>query len=84
MSIPILRIRGEDGQMHDIPAIRGPKGDTGEKGETGPQGPQGEPGPKGDPGPAPIRGTDYWTEEDKAAILQEVLAALPTWTGGSY
>ena len=41
-------------------------------------------GDKGDTGPAPIRGTDYWTEEDKAAILQEVLAALPTWTGGSY
>ena len=75
------------------PGPAGPQGETGAQGpqgETGPAGPQGEtgepgePGPQGDPGPAPIRGTDYWTEEDKAAILQEVLAALPTWTGGSY
>lgn len=29
MIIPVLRIRGEDGQMHDIPAISGPKGDPG-------------------------------------------------------
>ena len=62
----------------------GEKGDPGEKGEPGAQGPQGETGPQGDPGPAPIRGTDYWTEEDQAAILQAVLEALPTWTGGSY
>lgn len=27
MSIPILRLRGEDGEMHDVVAIRGPKGD---------------------------------------------------------
>lgn len=28
MSIPILRIRGEDGLMHDVLAFRGPKGDS--------------------------------------------------------
>lgn len=33
---------------------------------------------------SPVRGTDYWTAEDKASIVSDVLAALPTWTGGSY
>ena len=36
------------------------------KGETGPSGAQGD---KGDP---PVKGTDYWTEEDKAEIVEEV------------
>lgn len=35
-------------------------------------------------GDAPVKGTDYWTAEDKAEIVQDVLAALPTWEGGSY
>lgn len=34
------------------------------------QGGQGEPGEKGD---KPIRGVDYWTEEDKAEIVEEVI-----------
>lgn len=71
----------------------GPQGATGPQGETGPQGlqgPQGETGPQGPQGPAgadghtPVRGTDYWTEEDQQAIVDGVLAALPTWEGGSY
>ena len=33
---------------------------------------------------APVKGIDYWTEEDKAEIVADTLAALPTWTGGSY
>lgn len=41
-------------------------------------------GDKGDKGDTPVKGTDYWTEEDKAEIVDDVLAALPTWTGGSY
>lgn len=42
---------------------------------------------KGDTGAAgytPVRGTDYWTAEDKAEIVSATLAALPTWTGGNY
>lgn len=35
----------------------------------GPQGPRGEQGEKGDP---PVRGEDYWTEEDKAEIISTV------------
>ena len=61
---------------------KGDKGDTGEQGPQGIQGPQGEQGPKGDTGdigpqgPAgadghtPVKGTDYFTEADIAAIKE--------------
>lgn len=39
---------------------------------------------KGDPGATPQKGVDYWTESDKSEIVADVLAALPTWEGGSY
>lgn len=45
------------------------------------QGPQGEKGPAGR---TPVKGTDYWTAADQASMVRDVLAALPTWTGGSY
>lgn len=35
-------------------------------------------------GDTPVKGTDYWTEADKAEIVADTLAALPTWTGGNY
>ena len=35
-------------------------------------------------GDAPVKGTDYWTESDKAEIVADTLAAMPTWTGGNY
>ena len=41
-------------------------------------------GLKGDKGDTPVKGTDYWTESDKAEIVADTLAALPKWTGGSY
>lgn len=41
-------------------------------------------GLKGADGKTPVKGTDYWTESDKAEIVADTLAALPTWTGGSY
>ena len=72
---------------------QGPAGPQGEKGETGPQGPQGEKGDTGAQGPqgekgadgkTPVKGTDYWTAADKSAMVTDVLAALPTWNGGSY
>ena len=37
-----------------------------------------------DVGLKPVKGTDYWTESDKQEIVNDVLTALPTWTGGSY
>lgn len=39
---------------------------------------------QGAPGDTPVKGVDYWTEADKQAIVDDVLKALPTWTGGSY
>lgn len=34
-------------------------------------------GEKGDPGHTPVRGVDYWTEEDKASIISEIDCASP-------
>ena len=64
-----------DFTAEQLAALKGEKGDKGDKGE------------KGDPGAdgyTPVKGTDYWTAADKAEIVNDVLAALPTWTGGSY
>lgn len=66
---------------------KGDKGDTGEKGATGAQGAKGDTGAtgaKGADGYTPVKGTDYWTEADKTEMVNATLAALPTWTGGSY
>lgn len=52
---------------------QGPKGDTGNTGAAGPQGEQGEPG---NDGHTPVRGTDYWTDSDKAAIIEDVLEEI--------
>lgn len=41
-------------------------------------------GLKGDKGDTPVKGTDYWTAADKTEIVNDTLAALPTWTGGGY
>jgi len=41
-------------------------------------------GPRGEPGRTPRRGVDYWTEEDRAAMVGEVLAVLPVWNGGAF
>lgn len=38
----------------------------------------------GEDGYTPVKGTDYWTDDDKAKIVSDVLAALPTWDGGDY
>ena len=32
----------------------------------------------------PVKGEDYYTEEDKDEMVAAVLAELPTWEGGSY
>ena len=68
---------------------QGPQGIQGEKGDpftyadfteeqlsalTGPQGPAGY---------TPVRGTDYWTDNDKQDIVNSVLAALPAAEGVS-
>lgn len=34
-------------------------------------------GARGDKGDIPVRGVDYWTEDDKAEIVNDVLAEIP-------
>lgn len=36
---------------------------------------------KGDPGKTPVKGTDYFTSDDKAEMVNSVIAALPVYTG---
>ena len=62
--------QGEQG----IQGIQGEVGPQGEQGVQGPEGPQGEQGIQGEQGPAgvdgytPVKGVDYFTEEDMADI----------------
>lgn len=69
---------------------QGPKGDTGDRGPQGiqgaqgPTGPTGPQGPKGDTGDSPVRGVDYWTAADQAAIIAEVLEELPAAEGVNF
>ena len=45
---------------------------------------KGADGAAGADGHTPVKGTDYWTADDQQTIVNDVLAALPTWEGGSY
>lgn len=40
--------------------------------------------PKGSDGYTPIKGKDYYTDDDKTEIINTVLSAMPTWNGGNY
>lgn len=52
-------------------AVQTIKGEKGDKGNTGGKG---EPGADGY---TPVKGTDYWTTDDKAEIVNDVLESLP-------
>ena len=41
-------------------------------------------GEDGEPGYTPQKGVDYWVDADKNEMVNDVLAAMPTWEGGSY
>lgn len=67
--------------MASFDVIQGPQGEKGEKGDTGQEGPQGiqgeqglqgEPGPKGESGYTPVKGIDYFTDEDLKNIKELV------------
>ena len=73
----LASLNGEKGDA----GPQGPKGDTG---DTGSQGPKGDTGPAGTAGYTPVKGTDYFTEEDKTEMVNAVLAALPAAEGVSY
>lgn len=62
----------------------GPQGIPGKDGAPGKDGEPGKDGTNGAPGEdgyTPVKGTDYWTDEDKAAMVQDVIAALPVYNG---
>lgn len=63
-----VSLKGEPGEQ-------GPQGEQGQQGEQGEQGPKGD---KGDTGAKGDKGDPYTlTEEDKATIVADVLAAMP-------
>ena len=76
-------VKGETGAAGAAGAI-GPEGPQGPMGEQGPQGEPGATGPQGPAGHTPVKGTDYWTAADQTSMVNDVLAALPTWSGGAY
>lgn len=48
------------------------KGEKGDKGDTGATGADGK---------TPVKGVDYFTDADKAELVEDVLEALPTYDG---
>lgn len=83
----ILRVKNENGEWIDVPAIVGPAGPAGEqgpagqdgvqgpkgdKGDTGERGPEGLQGPAGTDGYTPIKGVDYFTDTDKDELVADV------------
>lgn len=86
---PLQGPEGPQGPKGDTgdPGPQGPKGDTGDTGPRGPTGPAGADGANGPQGPAgengytPVRGTDYWTDDDIATIRGYVDDAI---LGGAW
>ena len=56
----------------------GPAGAPGNDGKDGNPGIDGKPGQDGH---TPVKGTDYWTESDKAEMIRDVISALPVYAG---
>lgn len=80
-----VNIKGPQGPKGDTGA-EGPQGIQGEKGDVGEQGPQGkkgeagaqgEKGETGADGKTPVKGEDYFTEEDIKAIADKVKKDIP-------
>lgn len=59
--------------MDTYQSIRGATGSAGSKGDKGDPGEKGDKGDPGEPGYTPVKGVDYFTESDKAEIVQEVI-----------
>lgn len=57
---------------------------NGKNGTDGKDGENGKDGMDGQNGYTPIKGTDYWTENDKQEIVMDVLAILPKAEEASY
>ena len=74
-------VYGKDGKSaYEIAVKNGFEG-TEEEWLTSLVGEKGEQGAQGPPSKTQEKGVDYWTEADKAEMVQEVLAALPIYNG---
>ena len=76
---------GEKGEQGEVgpqgPAgEQGPQGEMGPAGEVGPMGPEGPAGKDGADGYTPVKGVDYFTEEDIAALNIPSVEGLATET----
>lgn len=69
---------GSKADMPGVPAanIKGPKGDKGEKGDPGKDGEDGADGAPGANGYTPVKGVDYYTDAEKAALVEDVAEAV--------
>lgn len=76
MSENKLQFVFEDGTTFESESLKGDTGPQGPQGETGATGATGAAGPAGADGRTPVKGTDYWTEEDKAEIKAYVDEAI--------
>lgn len=66
----------ETGVTLTITDINGAKTATIKNGKQGAQGPQGLPGPAGQDGHTPVKGVDYFTDEEKNQIITEAASAV--------
>jgi hypothetical protein len=70
-----LKFTLSNGETIDAGEIVVPEGAPGKDGKDGAA------GAKGADGYSPVKGVDYFTDTEKAAIVQDVLAALPYYDG---
>lgn len=73
-------VKGDKGDR----GLQGVKGDTGAQGAKGDKGDAGADGKNGADGYTPVKGKDYYTDADKAEMVQAVLAALPSAEGVGF
>lgn len=71
---------GVDGKDGYTP-VKGKDYFDGANGKDGKDGVNGVDGKDGVDGYSPVRGKDYWTDADRAAMVSDVIAALPVYNG---
>lgn len=69
---PFLYTDFTSDQLNALKGEKGVKGDKGDRGDQGATGRQGEPGINGQDGRTPIKGIDYYTEEEKQELIGEI------------
>ena len=75
--------RGETGPQ-GIPGIQGKTGPQGIQGARGPKGEKGDTGKTGADGYTPIKGLDYYTEDEKNELVAIILESMPNGDEVSY